>query len=123
MYFMFKLLRHSRFWQGMALLIADGLFFGLTNPAQVVSMGLMVGFLLAAASLYYLCGVCLAAGKLYGLSLGRPRRVAAFAAGISAGLLALQSIGELSVRDLLVLTPLVLVLYIYLGYGRYKSAV
>jgi hypothetical protein len=119
---MLKLLRHTRFWPGVVLLIADGLFFGLTDPARVVSTGLMVGFLLAVASLYYLYGLLLAAGKLYGLSFGRPRRSAVFATGISAGLLALQSIGELSFRDILVLSPLALVLYVYLGYGRHKSA-
>lgn len=120
---MLKLLRHSHFYQGITLLAADGLFFGLTNPGQVASSELMIGFLLLVATLYYLYGRFLAAISLYGLSLSRrPRRVALFATGVSAGLLALQSIGELSFRDILVLGPLALVLYVYLGYNRRSKA-
>ena len=117
-----KLLRHTRFWQGIALLAADTFFFSSTNPSKVVSIILMLGFLLLTATLYYLVGLALSAGRLYGLSFGRHhRRFALFATGAVAGMLALPSIGELSVRDALVLVPLALVLYIYLGYGRLKT--
>ena len=116
-----KLLRHSRFWQGIALVAVDGLFFSTTNPTRVVSSVLIGGFLLLIVSLYYLYGLLLAAVRLYGLSLGRrSRRVTLFATAITVGLLALQSIGELSFRDILVLGPLAIVLYVYLGYGRFK---
>ena len=82
----------------------------------------MLGFILLTATLYYLVGIVLLAARLYGLSFGRHhRRLALFATGAVAGMLALQSIGELSVRDALVLGPLALVLYVYLGYGRLKT--
>lgn len=117
-----KLLRHTRFWQGIALLAADAAFFGTTNPGRVVSIVLMLGFLLVTFSLYYLVGLLLSAARLYGLSFGRHhRRLALFATGAVAGMLALQSIGEFSLRDALVLGPLALLLYVYLGYGRLKT--
>lgn len=117
-----KLLRRAHFWQGLALLAADSLFFGMTNPRRVASSLLIVGFLLFSLSLYYLFGGLLAAARLYGLSFGRHRRrLALFVTGGTAGLVALQSIGELSFRDILVLGLISLVLYIYLGYGRLKT--
>ena len=119
---MLKLLRRSRFWQGIALLGVDTVFFTVTNPAKVTSSVLMLGFLLMSLSVYYLVGQLLTAVRLYGLSFGRhQRRLAVFATAIIAGLLALQSIGELSARDALVLLPLAVVLYVYLGYGRLKT--
>jgi len=118
---MMKLLRHTRFWQGLGLLVADGIFFTLTNSSRVVSSLLMLGFLLLVISLYYLYSWLLAAAQLYGLPFSsHRRRLTLFVTGVSACLLALQSIGELSARDGLVLLPLAVVLYIYLGYGRAK---
>lgn len=114
-----KVLLHSRFWQGIALLCIDSLYFGLTNPGRVVAGGLIAGFLLLAITLYYLFTGVLAAARLYGISLGPQRkRLALFATAVAGGLLAMQSMGQLSIRDMLVVGPLAIMLYIYLGYGR-----
>jgi hypothetical protein len=118
-----KLLSHARFWQGLSLFIADVLFFGMTDPRRVVSSGLMLGFVLLVLSLYYLLLGVLAAARLYGLSFGRhKRRLALFMTGAASGLLALQSIGQLSPRDILVFGLLAVLLYAYFGYARLKVA-
>jgi hypothetical protein len=118
-----KLLRHAHFWQGLTLLIADGLFFGMTDSRRVISSGLMLGFGLLVLSLYYLSLGLLAFIQLYGLSFGRHRhRLALFMTVGAAGLLALQSIGQLSLKDILVLGLLAAILYTYLGYGWLKVA-
>jgi hypothetical protein len=52
---------------------------------------------------------------MYGLAL-KPRRLAGSLTGFSCGLLALQSIGQLSWRDVAVLSPLILVGYLYSYY-------
>ena len=50
-----KTLVHNRhFWLVASLIGADLLFFGLTNPANVPSFALIIGFLLFAATLYML---------------------------------------------------------------------
>ena len=103
----------------VGLLVADGLFFGLTDPDKVPSLFLMIGFLLCAGTLYVLIRAILAASAWYGLPLNkhgsRLARVVTLAAGV---LIALQSIGELGSRDILVLMPLTLVSYLYVSYGR-----
>jgi hypothetical protein len=116
-----SLLRHGRFWLLLGLLALDSVFFTATNSGKVASYLLIIGFLLFALTVYYIIASLLAASRFYGIAIERhQRRLALFVTGGFAGLLALQSMGELSMRDALVLLPLVVVLYIYLSYGRAK---
>jgi hypothetical protein len=116
---MIRLLINKQFWLALAIVAMDGMFFTMTNPSKVVSIVLMVGFLLLSLTLYFFLGRLLSLTSLYGISLGRHRkRLAFFATGIAAGLLALQSMGELSTKDALVAVPLALVLYFYLSYRQ-----
>jgi hypothetical protein len=103
----------------IGLLAADGLFFGLTDPDKVPSFFLMVGFLLCAGTLYVLIRALLAASSWYGLPFNRHGSRLARVITVTAGaLIALQSIGELGSRDILVLMPLTLISYLYVSYGR-----
>lgn len=109
-------------WYSAGLLASDVLFFVLTNPKTVAAPLLVVGFLLLTATIYILLKAGLWLGGLYGLPLGGHRqRLALFGTGVIGGLLALQSIGELTGRDVLVLLPLAVLLYVYLSYGRAKA--
>ena len=108
-------------WRLVTLFVADGLLFGGTSARNVASYVLIVGFLLLLATLYELSQAALAAANLYGLHLKRRRQLAASLAGLGGVVIALQSIGELSSRDLLVLLPLVIVGYLYSFY-RYHQA-
>jgi len=98
---------------------ADGLFFGLTNPSKVSTIWLMVGFVLAVASIYWLARGFVALLGLYSKALRKQhkRLVRAFTLS-GAVLIALQSIGQLTFRDLVVLLPLVLIGYFYVSYMR-----
>lgn len=112
-------LRRSQFWHITGLLILDSLFFGLTDPAEVPSFALIVGFFLFAATLYQLIKGLFKLGSWYGLSFAaHQRRFAKILTGVIAGLVALQSIGQLSQRDILVLIPLAMLAYMYMTYGR-----
>jgi len=114
-----KISSHPEIIRAGSLLAADALFFSLTNPLKVASWLLIAGFGLAAATLYYFLRSAVRVASWYGLPVSRrqQRRVAEVA-GILIGLLALQSIGQLSPRDVLVLLPLLLVTYLYSSYGR-----
>ncbi len=117
-----KVLFNRHFWLVLGLITADSLFFGLTNPARVASFVLIFGFLLLAITLYYIWKGLFAIASWYGLPIRRHnKRLAQLVAGITIGLLALQSIGELSTRDVLVVLPLAIVLYIYTSYGRSRA--
>lgn len=108
-------LKRPTLWSLGLLLVADGLFFGLTNPRTLASIWLIPAFVLLAATLYYLCKAVLVVLSWYGLRARRPKRLATTLTGIIVALTALQSIGELSKRDILVALPLVVLLYLYLS--------
>jgi hypothetical protein len=108
-----------RKWPIAALAAADLVVFGATDPHNAPSMVLFAGFLLLATSFYVLLLSALKLFAWYGVSPGRHRkRFIRLSAGVFSGLVALQSIGELSSRDVLVLLPLAIIAYIYVSYGQ-----
>lgn len=113
-----KFIIREHVWKFIGLLIVDGLMFTFTNPKSVPSFVLIVGFLLLVTTLYYLVYSLLTFARLYGLSIKRKRSLAGSLTGLISGLVALQSIGELNSRDVLVLLPLVIVSYAYSFYGK-----
>lgn len=107
----------------IGLLVVDFLFFSTTHPARVNAAFLIVGFGLLIASLYVVVDKLLSVFKLYGLQFGKhQKRVAVFTTVVVGGLVGLQSMGELGLRDAIVAIPLAFVLYLYLSYGRPKPA-
>lgn len=114
---------HHRKWPLAALLAADLAVFGGTSPHSAPSIVLFAGFLLLSASFYVLLLGALRLVAWYGVSPGsRRKRFIRLSAGVFSGLVALQSIGELSSRDVLVALPLALIAYMYLSYGRREPA-
>lgn len=115
-----KIVSRSQFWSLAALLAADTVFFATTDPHEVPSFILIIGFLLLTATIYCAVRGLLALIRWYGLlpSDSHRRRLARVVTGLAAGLIALQSIGQLGVRDILVLLPLTLLAYLYITYGR-----
>ena len=108
--------RHVR--QFIILLVADVLVFSTTNAKTVASPLLIVGFVLLMATFYQLMYGLLAALELYGLHWRKPQRLALYFTAFAGVLVALQSIGELSLRDVLVLLPLAALGYFYSSFGK-----
>lgn len=118
-----RILKSPRFWRASGLLAVDGMIFGLTDPQQVPSFLLAGGFILLAVTLYQVVLALLHAASWYGLPGGAHRRKQArVLTGLVSGLIALQSIGELGPRDVLVLLPLALIAYLYTSYGKEERA-
>jgi hypothetical protein len=104
---------------GLVLVVADGLFFTTTNPNKVASSVLIVGFALVALTIYGLLRLLLAVATFYGLPLKNRGRRIALLIGISTAIgVALQSLGELTLRDVVVLILLTGLIYVYTSYGR-----
>ena len=99
------------------LLVADIVFFSLVNPLSSNSFMIIIGCLLTALTIYI---VLRALTRLLGvfISMSQPtqRRFAIFMTLLLMFLLLMQSIGQLSIRDILAIVPLMIVLYIYLTY-------
>lgn len=115
-----KIVSRSQFWRLTGLLVADSILFATTDPQEVPSLVLIVGFLLFTATAYCLIRAFLTALSVYGVlpSSSHRRRLARVITGLFAGLVALQSIGQLSSRDVLVLLPLTIMAYLYVTYGK-----
>jgi hypothetical protein len=103
---------------GAALLLGDVVFFGFTDPTRAPSTFFIIAFLLLSASLYMAVqGVCALLGW-YGSPVKHRHRMGMIVAGGVSGLFALQSIGQLSLRDFAVLVPLVALAHFYISYNR-----
>jgi hypothetical protein len=100
----------------LLLLVADFALFSTTNAQKTASFVLIIGFILLAITIYQLVYVLLSALKWYGIEVKRKRRLAAYITGLSGGVIALQSMGELNWRDIVVLLPLVALGYLYSFY-------
>ncbi len=106
-----------------ALIMADGLFFGLTDPLKLPSFMLFPAFVLLAASLYAAFGMTLSVSNVHGPPPKTRRRIAAAFAVLLAGLIALQTIGELGARDIIILVPLAILASMYTSYNREQRTI
>ena len=113
-----NLTKRLHFWRITGLLLADSLLFGATDPSATPSFMLMVGFLLLSATVYYMLDGLLSLTGLYGLPIRHRKRVLRTMTLLVGGLLALQSIGQLSTRDILILAPLTSLMYFYVAYSK-----
>jgi hypothetical protein len=112
----FKVTHHTHFWYALAVLIADVIFFSSINASQIAPFVLIIGFALLVLTCYILIYVLLSIARLYGLPVRYKQRLALYLSGVIGLVVALQSIGELTPRDVLVLLPLATLGYIYAVY-------
>ncbi|PIZ62282.1 hypothetical protein COY17_02710 [Candidatus Saccharibacteria bacterium CG_4_10_14_0_2_um_filter_52_9] len=113
-----KFIKNKHVLRLSGLLTVDGLLFAGSDAARVPSFIVMVGFLLLAVTLYYFIYAGLGITKVYGLKIRGRRQLALYLTVITAGLIALQSIGQLSQRDVTVLLPLAIIAYLYSAYAK-----
>lgn len=113
-----KFIKNRHVLRLTGLLAADGLLFAGSDVAKVPSFIVMVGFLLLAVTLYYFIYAGLGVTGVYGLKIRGRRQLALYLTMITAGLIALQSIGQLGQRDVTVLLPLAIIAYLYSAYAK-----
>lgn len=117
-----QLRKHIKRWPIALVLGLDAAFFGFTDPSRVAAAMVMVGFGLLVANLYLVMRALLSVASWYGVSFGsHGRRVAAVATGVISGTVALQSVGQLSVRDIIVVLPFAVIMYLYTSYGQQSA--
>lgn len=109
--------RHS-FWQLPVLFILDFAYFGTTNVSKISAFLMIIGFVFLMANVYFLIYKAIGLVRLYGLPVVRRTRLSMYLTGAIGLLVALQSIGELSLKDILVMLPLALIAYLYQSYMR-----
>ena len=106
----------------IAVLGADIIFFNLVDPA-VSSFVIVVGCILLAATIY--CLTLLSSDVIamfVGTSARTRRRAALFVTAPLTFLILMQSIGQLSGRDVLAAVALTIIFYIYVSYVAGRRA-
>jgi hypothetical protein len=111
-------IRIRHYLETIGLLALDIIFFTFTNTNTDPSYVIIIGFVLIFISAYLFFYYGLSFLKLYGLPIRRKRRLATYLTVLVGALVALQSIGELTPKDVLVLVPIALIGYLYTGYAK-----
>ncbi|HUA13503.1 MAG TPA: hypothetical protein VL989_03315 [Candidatus Sulfotelmatobacter sp.] len=105
----------------LALIIADFIFFSNTSAYQSSPQVIIVGFSLLIISVYaFIYGVFKLLG-LYGIKIKESHKLSIAATVFTSAVIALQSIGELTLKDVLVLAPLTVIGYFYASYNKKVS--
>ena len=118
-----QIFKSRLFLELLAVIALDALFFGITDPNKVNSLWLIAGFIILGLSLYVVIKIVLVFLVKLGFKIKNKRKLAIFIAGLICFLLALQSIGQLSFRDVLIIIPITVLLYVYLAFIRPKTIV
>lgn len=113
------IIHQNRFLFG--LLVVDILFFGLVSPDDHAALAIPAFVLLVITSWYICRGVMAYIGKITGVRRQIQRRLSIVLVATFALMIALQSVGQLTVRDVATLLPLVVIGYLYLSYVRSSS--
>lgn len=102
-----------------ALIGVDFLFFGLTNASKVSVLILVIGFILLTINIYMLVTGVVKLLRWYGINLGESRnRITLMISGFLAAIVAFQSTGQLTLKDMVVLIPFILGAYFYTSYKK-----
>jgi hypothetical protein len=117
MKFIFKAFTKSYVQKLLLLLLIDWALFCNTNARDVLSIVLIVGFAFLLMTVFYIWLGLLSLVNFYGFRIARPHYLAISLTVLSGGLLALQSVGELSPHDIAVLIPISLIVYFYSSYN------
>ncbi|HEX8226246.1 MAG TPA: hypothetical protein VF572_00065 [Candidatus Saccharimonadales bacterium] len=103
----------------IAAILTSVAYFSLTTPRSVQSVLLIVGFILLGLTLYGILTIILTVTGLHGrLSVRNRRSILITGTVFPVLLLMLQSIGQLTVRDILTLSGVFLIGIFYTGRMR-----
>jgi hypothetical protein len=109
--FKIKLVRLS-----LALFVLDLIFFGGLNSSRVSQIILEVGYVTLLANIYLLSYGLTSLIRLYGLVIKNPKRFSIYTTSFLGVIIGLQSVGELSGHDIIVVLLLAVGSYSYLNY-------
>jgi hypothetical protein len=104
------------------LFVIDAVFFSMVNPIQAHAFVIVIGYGLLVVTLYFLIDFLLAVSeRIIPFSHHTKRRMALATTLVAALLIAMQSIGQLTVKDVLAVIPLIVVLSVYFSYMLKKQ--
>lgn len=119
-----QLLKHSIIRISAALITLDLLLFAVIDPRSANALWLIAAYILVGLTILSLVQVVPLIIKLtYGeQGYTLVRRAAWYIGGALVLVLGLQSMGQLTIRDVITLLPFALIAYFYVTYGRQNAA-
>jgi hypothetical protein len=117
---MSKNIIYDRYFQvSAALLVTDGLVYSLVDPTKASALWLITGFALLGLSMLSLAALLAQSVKTYGEQAHRIAwRILRYGVVAAVILIGLQSIGQLTTKDILTFAPFVITAYWYFGYSK-----
>ena len=113
-----KYIKNRLLQEAIVLFVLDVAFFGNINTNKVAQFVLIIGFVLLVSSLYVAIYGAISLIKLYGVPVRRKKRLSIYAAAFFGLIIALQSMGELSPKDVIVVCMMAVVGYCYINYAK-----
>jgi hypothetical protein len=114
------LLRNYHFQMVVAIFIADGLFFSLTKPSTASSLVLIAGFGLLVLTSYLITRFVFGLVSLFVPVIAKQKHIEVVVSAIFGVLVALQSLGQLSLRDFIVVVVFAGFIYLYGSYTKWR---
>jgi Ca2+/Na+ antiporter len=100
----------------------DCAFFGLVSPDSNAFV-IIPAFILVMLSIFAILTLIVGyVGKMFVVKPSNQRRIVLMLTASIAAIIALQSVGQLTVRDVATIVPLILVLYLYVSYTKSRRA-
>jgi hypothetical protein len=97
----------------IAIILADSFFFIISDPTHLSAPFMIFGFLLLGLTIYLLCRLAARVMCELGLISSPKRWAVAVVSLFIYIMITLQAIGQLSLRDIAALVPLVAMAYFY----------
>lgn len=115
-----RLLRNYQVQMVVAILIVDGLFFSFTKPVTASSLVLIAGFALLVVTAYLMLRLFFALVGALVPAIARQKHLVLFITAIFGVMAALQSLGQLSIRDFIVVLIFASFIYLYGSYTKWR---
>lgn len=120
-----KMKKYSRLISLAGLFLIDESFFSQTNPHTITAIGLIIGYLIVMANIYWLITTFIVIYNLYFPRIMSPRQknhvnitnLLMVIIGLSIGLL---TIGQLTLTRFLIIFIVLTSIYSYLYFMKYK---
>ncbi len=122
MQILYKIAEHKKLIYSLNI-VADILFFGLTDPKYLSVWLMPLAFLLALGTVYMSVRAIFTILKLLGYVSGRRYRMSLIVAAFMFILVLMQAVGQLSTRDVLVLLPATALAYFYYSIVLSKNTI
>ncbi|HEX7368519.1 MAG TPA: hypothetical protein VF261_02585 [Candidatus Saccharimonadales bacterium] len=107
----------------LALVLADIFFFGYIDPVSAYAVVVILGFVLLVVNVYVLVSLVLSfLARLLPLGGGLRKRLKFAVTGFIGALVAMQSIGQLTLKDMFAIVPLLILLAFYLSYQHKEQS-